>query len=102
MYCAGGGATAAHVSSPLSLSLFPIRYLRIESSFANAQDKTLQVSSTPKQLASFLDPPTARSVAAAERVLRDVGALTEEGKLTPLGHHIAHIPVDLRLAKMLL
>jgi ATP-dependent RNA helicase DHX57 len=34
--------------------------------------------------------------------LKEVGALDNNRKLTPLGHHLAYIPIDLRLAKILL
>ncbi|KAJ2696117.1 putative ATP-dependent RNA helicase ucp12 [Coemansia sp. IMI 209128] len=53
-------------------------------------------------LDSALDPPPPVAVAAAERLLVAVGASTGEGGgLTALGRFMADIPVDLRLAKIL-
>ncbi|KAJ2731273.1 helicase [Coemansia sp. BCRC 34962] len=53
-------------------------------------------------LESALDPPPMAAVTASERLLVAVGASTGEfGALTALGRFIADIPVDLRLAKIL-
>jgi ATP-dependent RNA helicase DHX29 len=41
-------------------------------------------------------------VAAAVATLQEVGALTPEEALTPLGHHLAGLPLDPRLGKLLL
>jgi len=47
-------------------------------------------------------PPSDDSVQAALTVLEEVGAITSERNfLTPLGHHLAKLPVDVRLGKML-
>ena len=47
-------------------------------------------------------PPSDDSVQAALTVLEEVGAITSERKfLTPLGQHLAKLPVDVRLGKML-
>ena len=48
-------------------------------------------------------PPSNDSVQEALNVLEDVGAITSERKfLTPLGQHLAKLPVDVRLGKMLI
>ncbi|GAA5856055.1 hypothetical protein JCM5353_005568, partial [Sporobolomyces roseus] len=59
-------------------------------------------------LSKALDPPQVRAIETAWATLRLLGAVeVKEGKnelsakLTPLGCHLAMIPVDLRLAKML-
>lgn len=77
-------------------------------------------------LAGALEPPAPAAVAAAIATLREIGALEREprrdanhslenastphvvcgetdggGSLTPLGHHLALLPVDCRVAKML-
>ena len=54
-------------------------------------------------LAGSLEPPNPAAVAAALATLREVGAIddTDAGNLTPLGHHLATLPVDCRVAKML-
>ena len=42
------------------------------------------------------------AVAAAFATLREVGALTADESLTPLGYHLAALPVDVRVGKMML
>ena len=64
-------------------------------------------------LGTLVQPPPREAVLAAEQLLLDVGAaekaVTAQGKppadalhLTPLGRHLARLPMDLRLGKMLL
>eukprot|EP00887_Chlorella_sp_A99_P005373 scaffold1.g5373.t1 len=53
-------------------------------------------------LAKVLQPPPDRAVAAAVAALQEVGALTGGEELTPLGHHLAALPVDSRVGKLLL
>ncbi|XP_057710392.1 putative ATP-dependent RNA helicase DHX57 [Corythoichthys intestinalis] len=50
----------------------------------------------------LIEPPVAGSLDAAKQRLRDLGALTAEEKLTPLGYHLARLPVDVRVAKLML
>jgi ATP-dependent helicase HrpA len=50
----------------------------------------------------FLDPPPARLVAAGYDTLVELGAMTRRRELTPLGRRMAELPVDPRLARMLL
>lgn len=57
-------------------------------------------------LSKAIEPPADVAVASAIKVLVDVGALTgggpdAEGELTPLGIHLARLPMDVRLGKML-
>jgi len=48
----------------------------------------------------FLDPPEPGAVRDAVKLLEELGAL-REGKLTDVGRTMAHLPVDPRLARML-
>ena len=51
-----------------------------------------------------IDPPHVDALAAAWQTLQDLGAIEgedRESRLTALGRHMSMIPVDLRLAKML-
>ncbi|MEI6674423.1 MAG: ATP-dependent RNA helicase HrpA [Verrucomicrobiota bacterium] len=50
----------------------------------------------------FLDPPNPKAVAEGYRTLREVGALDRERNLTDYGRQMARLPVDPRLARMLL
>ncbi len=49
---------------------------------------------------SWLDPPPVAAVQAARSVLRDLGALDEEGAITPEGKAIRSLPLPPRLARM--
>ncbi|MCQ2379138.1 MAG: ATP-dependent RNA helicase HrpA, partial [Victivallaceae bacterium] len=49
----------------------------------------------------FLDPPGAALIREGRTTLGDLRALTPEGKLTPLGHELARLPVDPHLGKLL-
>jgi len=50
----------------------------------------------------WFEPPAAPSLARAERLLWMLGALSADGRLTPLGRAMAEIPAHPRLARMLL
>ncbi|KAI8320578.1 P-loop containing nucleoside triphosphate hydrolase protein [Martensiomyces pterosporus] len=66
------------------------------------QAKALGHADSQAFLNRALDPPDAKSTEAAERLLVAVGACTAvAGPLSSLGRFMADIPVDLRLAKML-
>jgi ATP-dependent RNA helicase DHX57 len=53
-------------------------------------------------LGKALEPPKAESVTSAIKTLKRIGALNEKEHLTPLGQHLAVLPVDVRVGKMLL
>src|SRR5262249_50783366 len=50
----------------------------------------------------FLDPPDARAIAEGYRVLEGLGALRDDGRLTPIGEQLGRLPVDPRLGRMIL
>ncbi len=50
----------------------------------------------------FLDPPSPKAVSEGYRTLREVGALERDKSLTALGRKMARLPVDPRLARMLI
>ncbi|XP_068572950.1 putative ATP-dependent RNA helicase DHX57 [Cebidichthys violaceus] len=50
----------------------------------------------------LIEPPALESLDAAKQRLRDLGALTADEKLTPLGYHLACLPVDVRIGKLML
>ncbi|BCY12532.1 ATP-dependent RNA helicase HrpA [Actinoplanes sp. L3-i22] len=49
----------------------------------------------------FIDPPDKRNVTDGIKLLEELGALTA-GKLTPMGRQLAQLPVDPRLARMVI
>lgn len=70
------------------------------------QLKLLKLGDDPSTFLSRApEPPTKESLDAAIRTLTQIGALgaASEGQpLTPLGFHLAHLPMDVRTGKMLL
>lgn len=50
----------------------------------------------------FMDPPAPETMMRALEELNYLGALDDEGVLTPLGHRMSEMPVEPQLAKMLL
>ncbi|TSR87279.1 putative ATP-dependent RNA helicase DHX34 [Bagarius yarrelli] len=50
---------------------------------------------------NFIDPPSAFSIQASVRYLKDQGALNCQGELTPIGSLLAKLPVDVVIGKML-
>ena len=50
----------------------------------------------------FLDPPDRRQIRDGLNLLHELGALTQEGRLTKLGRRLAALPVDPRLARMVI
>ncbi|VTJ91320.1 Hypothetical predicted protein, partial [Marmota monax] len=67
--------------------------------------KILEMFSTHNLQSVFsrlIEPPHADSLRASKIRLRDLGALTLDEKLTPLGYHLASLPVDVRIGKLML
>ena len=50
----------------------------------------------------FLDPPDSRQVRDGVNLLRELGALDDADRLTPLGRRLADLPVDPRLGRAVL
>ena len=50
----------------------------------------------------FLDPPSPKAVADGYALLLELGAMTERRELTSVGRQLARLPVDPRIARMLL
>lgn len=50
----------------------------------------------------LIEPPALESLDAAKQRLQDLGALTTDERLTPLGYHLACLPVDVRIGKLML
>ncbi|XP_074845384.1 putative ATP-dependent RNA helicase DHX57 [Carettochelys insculpta] len=53
-------------------------------------------------LSQLIEPPRIESLQASKLRLQDLGALTPNEKLTPLGYHLASLPVDVRIGKLML
>jgi ATP-dependent helicase HrpA len=50
----------------------------------------------------FINPPDARLVRDGYKLLQELGAATGQGRLTPVGRRMSRLPVDPRLARMVL
>ncbi len=50
----------------------------------------------------FLDPPRPRAITDGYRVLEELGAIHDDGRLTPIGDQLGKLPVDPRLGRMIL
>ncbi|QCQ20734.1 hypothetical protein [Desulfoglaeba alkanexedens] len=50
----------------------------------------------------FLDPPAPQAVKDGFAVLRELGAIDDRDRLTPMGRLMARFPLDPRLSRMLL
>nr|XP_019548139.2 putative ATP-dependent RNA helicase DHX57 [Aedes albopictus] len=64
--------------------------------------ETLQGSSLKEVLMGTIEPPSEENIEAAKKRLIDVGAFDLGENLTSLGHHLATLPVDVRIGKLML
>ncbi|XP_050100342.1 putative ATP-dependent RNA helicase DHX57 [Anopheles aquasalis] len=63
---------------------------------------TLQERPISAVLGATIEPPSEENIEAAKKRLVDVGALDLDEQLTALGHHLAALPVDVRIGKLML
>ncbi|CAN1169579.1 DExH-box ATP-dependent RNA helicase DExH7, chloroplastic [Linum perenne] len=66
------------------------------------QIKLLSLGHIKPFLEKALEPPTEEAVTSAISLLYEVGALEGNEELTPLGHHLAKLPVDVLVGKIML
>lgn len=64
--------------------------------------KICKIGGIEETLGDALDPPSARNIRRAIDALVDVRALTAAEDLTPLGHQLARLPLDVFLGKLIL
>jgi ATP-dependent RNA helicase DHX57 len=62
----------------------------------------LNLGDEMEYLSKALSPPEERAVKASVNVLKSLGALTDEKRLTSLGYHLASLPLDVRIGKMII
>ena len=62
----------------------------------------LRLGDVREFLAQAIEPPPEGAIASALRSLMELDAVDAADELTPLGHHLAELPVDARLGKMML
>lgn len=73
-------------------------YLEVKSILANTPDGVLPLETA----LPWLEKPDQRSVSKARSLLNLLGAIDSDDTLTPLGHRIAQLPINPRLAAMTL
>lgn len=66
------------------------------------QIKLLSLGQIKPFLSKALEPPRDEAMTSAISVLYEVGALEGDEFLTPLGHHLAKLPVDVLIGKMMI
>jgi ATP-dependent RNA helicase DHX29 len=64
--------------------------------------KICKIGGIEETLSQALDPPSAKNIRRAVDALIDVRALTAAEDLTPLGHQLARLPLDVFLGKLIL
>ncbi|GAB7360486.1 hypothetical protein MBLNU230_g8437t1 [Neophaeotheca triangularis] len=64
--------------------------------------KICKLGNVEEALSQALDPPSSKNVHRAIEALIDVGALTSNEELTPLGQQLAKLPLDAQLGKLVL
>lgn len=60
------------------------------------QIKILQIGRAHTFLSSVMDPPDPEAIVISLDLLRQLNALDEKENLTPLGYHLAHLPLHPR------
>ncbi|MGA1164465.1 MAG: hypothetical protein ACO3XK_03875, partial [bacterium] len=50
----------------------------------------------------FIDQPGSHAIREGEKLLRELGAVTDNMQLTPLGREMATLPIEPQTARMLL
>lgn len=67
------------------------------------QMTAIGVAKGPKDVADFpfVEPPDSRAIADGVALLRELGALEAAGAISPVGRHLAQLPVDPRLGRMI-
>ncbi|CAI5497941.1 unnamed protein product [Closterium sp. Naga37s-1] len=66
------------------------------------QIKLLDLGTPAQFLSKAIEPPKEEAVRSAMKTLREVGAVDEREELTALGTHLAALPVDIRIGKMMI
>ncbi|KIP11667.1 hypothetical protein PHLGIDRAFT_27719 [Phlebiopsis gigantea 11061_1 CR5-6] len=84
-----------------SLAPFPIPEIRRVALESVALSVKVSHGDIKNFLSQAIDPPSASALDHAILVLEELGALSAEGEVTPMGQYLAMLPVDLRLGKML-
>jgi ATP-dependent helicase HrpB len=80
---------------------YPVPEIRVSDLAHAALDLVLWGAPTGEGL-SFLDRPLSANLVQAQGILRSLGALTDDGRLTPHGRTMAALPIHPRFAHMII
>ncbi|XP_003486528.1 ATP-dependent DNA/RNA helicase DHX36 isoform X1 [Bombus impatiens] len=87
----------------MALDQYPLpEMLRTRLEEVILQIKMLQLGKARTFLASVMDPPNMKAIDLSLDLLRTLNALDDEEQLTPLGYHLAQLPLDPRTGKMII
>lgn len=85
----------------LVLEQYPLpEILRTRLETVILQIKILQLGKAKTFLASVMDPPNLKGIDLALELLRTLNALDADENLTPLGYHLAKLPLDPRTGEL--
>jgi len=77
----------------------PLDEMGLQVKLLEKKDRRVSIS---EFLAKAVEPPVPQAVTAAVKLLKDIGALDSDERLTHLGRHLASLPLPPALGKMLL
>ncbi|KZC09687.1 PREDICTED: ATP-dependent RNA helicase DHX36 [Dufourea novaeangliae] len=87
----------------MTLEQYPLpEMLRTRLDNVILQIKILQLGKARSFLASVMDPPNTKAIDLSLELLGSLNALDNEENLTPLGYHLAQLPLDPRTGKMII
>lgn len=87
----------------MALDQYPLpEMLRTRLEEVILQIKLLQLGKARTFLASVMDPPNMKAINLSLDLLRTLNALDDEEQLTPLGYHLAQLPLDPRTGTILI
>ncbi|CAA7396962.1 unnamed protein product [Spirodela intermedia] len=76
--------------------------LRVPLTEVSLQIKSLALGDIRSFLLKAIEPPREEAISSAIGTLCEVGAIDGDEKMTPLGYHLAKLPVDVLIGKMML
>uniref|UniRef100_A0A1D1Y0G5 Putative ATP-dependent RNA helicase DHX57 n=1 Tax=Anthurium amnicola TaxID=1678845 RepID=A0A1D1Y0G5_9ARAE len=76
--------------------------LRMPLTELSLQIKSLSLGDVKSFLLQAIQPPQEEAISSAIATLYEVGAIEGNEKMTPLGYHLAKLPVDVLIGKMML
>lgn len=87
----------------MTLAQYPLpEMLRTRLEEVILQIKILQLGKVKEFLSTVMDPPDLKAIHLSLELLQTLNALDEHENLTPLGYHLAHLPLDPRTGNFII